>query len=73
MANGSPTAGVAWLSLPQACRLTWGDNSLNSLAAVGITVEAKVPALVVRVHCLWHPPYLERAQGVLNGPGTPLG
>jgi hypothetical protein len=60
-------AGVAWLPLPQACRRTWGGNSVSSLAAAGFAVEAKVPALVVRARCLRHPPDLERAQGVLDG------
>jgi hypothetical protein len=33
---------------------------------VGVTVEPKVLALV-HEHFLWHIPYLERVQGVING------
>jgi hypothetical protein len=43
-------------------RLGWITQS----AAVGLTVEPKVLALV-RARFLWNVPYLERIQGVLDG------
>jgi hypothetical protein len=52
---------------------------ITQRAAVGLTVEPKVRALV-RARFLWHFPYLERIQGVLDGvprglvgPPGPLG
>ena len=58
-----------------AAALAWGDNSVSSCRSYS---PAKVLVLV-RARFLWPCPYLERAQGVLDGvsrgpvgpPGTP--
>ena len=53
--------------------LTWGAKHSVRCAAVGLAAEPKVLALV-QGHFLWHFPYLERIQGVLDGvPRGPVG
>jgi hypothetical protein len=57
-----------WLRLPglvgkRTASVTWGDNSVSSCRSA---VEQQVLALV-RVRLLWHFPYLQWIQGVLDG------